>query len=87
MWRHKPSYQGVTTQKTAQNFYYGRFGAIWCDLVRSAALSSILLRQGYGGQGFKDQSGAGKGKNCRFGPPSDPIKPRWKHFSSLIDFD
>jgi hypothetical protein len=42
------------------------FGAIWCDLVRLGAI---------GGAEFKVQPGTGRGKNCRFGPPSGLIEP------------
>jgi hypothetical protein len=68
-------------------FFQVRFGAIWCDWVLLATRCSILLRQGYGGQGFKVQPGTGRGKNCRFGPPSGPIKPCWKPVFTFIGFD
>jgi hypothetical protein len=60
------------------------FGAIWCDLVRLGANGGGEFK--VQSSRFKVQPGTGRGKNCRFGPPSSPVKPCWTHVFTLIDF-
>jgi hypothetical protein len=74
----------VTGVPRLKFFFQLRFGAIWCDWVLLAGRSSTFKVQG---SKFKVQSGTGRGKSCRFGLPSGPIKPCWERVFTFIGFD
>jgi hypothetical protein len=59
----------------------------WSDLLGFSRIWSHFSRFNVQGSTFKVRPGSGRGKNCRFGPPSGPIKPCWKPVFTLIGFD